>query len=104
MTAGIGTVGDPPFNGAVRLEGTEPIARYPRTGRGIDRDQLTSDLVEQLLRDRQPAQARIIEIKPELTRKDVDRAVVVAEALLDGPVVLYREDPYAEVTFEVDDL
>ena len=98
-------VGDQPFNGAVRLDGIEPIARYPRTGRGIDREQLTSDLVEQLLlRDRQPAEAGIIEIKPELTRKDVDRAVVVAEALLDGPVVLYREDPYAEVTFEVDDL
>jgi vancomycin resistance protein YoaR len=98
-------VGDPPFNGAVRLAGTEPAARYPRKGRGVDRDQLTTDLVDQLvLTDRQPVVARVIDIKPTVTRRDVNRAVVVAEALLGGPVVLYREDPYAEVRFEVEDL
>ena len=98
-------VGDPPFNGAVRLEGTEPTARYPRKGRGVDRDHLTTNLLDQLLRkDREPVDARVIDIKPQVTKRDVDRAVVVAEALLAEPVVLYREDPYAEVIFEKADL
>ena len=98
-------VGDPPFNGAVRLDGTQPVPRYPMKGRGVDRDRLTSDLVDQLLRkDRRPVEAQVIDIRPTVTRRDVNRAVTVTEALLAGPVVLYREDPYTEVTFDVEDL
>ena len=90
---------DVPFEGAIRLEGTTPVAEYPRPGRKIDRDSAVPALTEALLAFPRagPVVLSIVERAPLLTVSAVSRAVDEAEALLAGPVtlVLRRADASA---------
>ena len=102
---------DVPFEGAIRLEGTTPVAEYPRPGRKIDRESAVPALTEALLAYPRagPVVLSIVERAPLLTVSAVSRAVDEAEALLAGPVtlVLRRADasaaePGAETDSETD--
>lgn len=102
---------DVPFEGAIRVEGTTPVAEYPRPGRKIDRDSAIPALTEALLAYPRagPVVLSIVDRAPLLTVSAVSRAVDEAEALLAGPVtlVLRRADassaePGAETDSETD--
>lgn len=103
---------DVPFEGSIRLEGSTPVAEYPRPGRKIDRDSAVPALTEALLTYPRagPVVLSVVDRPPLLTVSAVSRAVDEAEALLAGPVtlVLRRADassaePGAETDSEAGD-
>ncbi len=98
-------IADPPFPGAVVLEGTDPVPDYPRSGRGIDRDHAEAQMLEALAASERSSRAlRVVTVAPRLTDEQVDAAVSSARLLLAGPVTLSHDDPEVSVTFTVDDL
>lgn len=98
-------IADPPFPGAVVLEGTVPLPDYPRSGRGIDRDHAETQMLEVLATtERGPQTLVIVTVEPRLTNEQVDAAVSSARLLLAGPVTLSHDDPEVSVTFSVEDL
>jgi vancomycin resistance protein YoaR len=98
-------IADPPFDGAITLEGATPVAEYPRDGRRVDVDSASRLITETLaVSDREVGTIEIIPAAPALTDEDVDAALAKAEQMLSGPVVLSRVDPPISVTFTVGDL
>src|SRR5690606_32575264 len=86
-------VGDPPFDGAIEMVDGELVARYPRSGRQIDRLAAYDLLLEQSLRhERQTVSLPVVERTPELTEADVDAARSEAELMLSAPVALTAPD------------
>ena len=81
---------DVPFEGSIRLEGTTPVAEYPRPGEKIDRDAAIPALTEALLAFPRTGTVvlDVVDRAPLLTVSAVSRAVDEAEALLAGPVTL----------------
>lgn len=97
-------VGEPPFEGAIELQEGEPVARYPRAGRRIDRTTAGERLLGESLRlDRRPVELTVREEQPELTNSDVDAALSEASLMLSAPVVLTVEDG-TSLSFTVSDL
>jgi vancomycin resistance protein YoaR len=98
-------IDDPPFNGAITIDGITPVAEYPREGRRVALDS-TAQLVTEILslRDRPVGTLEITTAVPALTDADIDEAQATAELMLSGPVVLSRVDPPISVTFGVGDL
>ena len=97
-------IGEPPFEGAVELEDGVPVARYPRSGRRIDRSVAETRLVSEFLRlNRQPVELPVRDEEPDLSPADVDHARNQAELMLSAPVVLAAEDGTV-LTFGVEDL
>jgi len=98
-------ISDPPFDGAIIIDGVTPVAEYPRPGRRVAVDDAATTVLESLsTRDRAPAALKITVAEPALTDDDVDAALRTAEKMLSGPVVLSRLDPPIAVTFAVEDL
>ena len=98
-------ISDPPFDGAITVEGTTPVAQYPRAGRRVAIDAAQATVLQSLAgRNREPATLEITSATPALTDADVDAALRTAEKMLSGPVVLSRLDPPIAVTFTVEDL
>ncbi|MFQ5948575.1 MAG: VanW family protein, partial [Acidimicrobiia bacterium] len=91
---------NPPFHGAVRVEGTEAFPDYPHPGTGINRDVAEEIVLAGMIdRTRAPIQLPTVVLFPELTPADIDFAVLEANGLLSGPVTLARDDPQVEVVF-----
>jgi vancomycin resistance protein YoaR len=93
-------VGNPPFPGAVSLEGTTPVAEYPRAGEQIDRvaaPELMLGVFSTV--DRPVTALPIVEATPQLTEADIDRAVARARLILSGPVTLINPEREKEHTF-----
>lgn len=98
-------ISDPPFDGAIELNGTTPVPVYPRAGRTVDIPGATGIVLDSFTsRQRIPSTVPIIPSEPALTNEDVDRAVATAERMLAGPVVLNRLEPPISVTFSEEDL
>lgn len=98
-------ISDPPFDGAIVVEGVIPVAQYPRTGRRVDVEAAAATVLKSLTReDRQTPTLEITSSAPALSDADVDQALRTAEKMLSGPVVLSRLDPPIAVTFTVDQL
>jgi vancomycin resistance protein YoaR len=96
-------IGDPPFPGAVELDGVTPVARYPNAGRQVDRSQAPNALLAAMLDDeRSPVTIAVVTWEPELTEADVDEAVGRATLWLAGPVTLSGDGQ--SVRFSVEDL
>jgi vancomycin resistance protein YoaR len=98
-------ISDPPFDGAIVLDGVTPVAEYPRDGRRVAIDEATATVLETLaVREREVGVLQIVPASPALTAEDVDEALRAAETMLSGPVVLSRREPPISVTFTVEDL
>ena len=88
----------PPFDGAIVLEGTTPVAQYPTPGLGINRITAGPRVAAALLQDPRPeVRLDIVEISPVLPVSEVDNALREARLLLNGPIELTRTDPDATV-------
>ncbi|HEX2154564.1 MAG TPA: VanW family protein [Acidimicrobiia bacterium] len=97
-------IGEPPFQGGVELVDREPVARYPRSGRRIDRAAAEPALLDSFLAlGRRPVELVVREERPQLTDADVDAAVAEAQLMLSAPVVLAAEDG-TTLTFTVAEL
>jgi vancomycin resistance protein YoaR len=98
-------ISDPPFDGAILVDGVTPVAEYPRAGRRVAIDVATKTVLNSLAtRDRGVATLEITSATPALTNEDVDAALRTAEKMLSSPVVLSRINPPISVTFTVEDL
>jgi vancomycin resistance protein YoaR len=98
-------ISDPPFDGAIVVEGVTPVAHYPRKGRRVAIEPAITTVLETLaVRDRDVGVLEIEPSTPALTDEDVDEALRTAEKMLSGPVVLSRIDPAISVTFTIEDL
>lgn len=98
-------VSDPPFPGAVVVEETQPVPRYPKTGRHIDPDTAPDLILGVLLRKLpNPTSLPVIVKEPRLTEADVDAAVSRARLWLSAPVTLRDQPSDTSVTFSVEDL
>ena len=97
-------VGEPPFEGSVELVDGELVARYPQSGRQIDRTQALDILLRtSLAMQRDPVDLPVVDKDPVLTGSDIDRARAEAGLMLSAPVVLTAPDG-TELTFTVADL
>ncbi len=95
----------PPFNGTVVLEGTQPVAEYPRPGRGINPLTAAVRIEDALLViPRATVALDVVSVPPTMTVADVDAAVRDAQQLLSGPIELTRSDPDVSVVFTREDL
>ena len=98
-------ISDPPFDGAIVVDGVTPVAEYPRAGRRVALDTAAATVIEVLAtRDREIAVLDIAPGSPALTDEDIDQALQTARKMLAGPVVLSRLDPPISITFTVQDL
>ncbi len=98
-------IADPPFDGAITVDGITPVAEYPRAGRRVDVDSAAATVLQSLATtDRETATLEITSATPALTDDDVDQALRTAEKMLSGPVVLSRRDPPIAITFTIEDL
>jgi vancomycin resistance protein YoaR len=99
----IETIADPPFEGGVRVDGTDVVARYPHPGIAIDRDAAVELVATALVDlDRTPITIPTMFVVPTATDEQIDAAVAQAERLIAGPVILSRLAPEARVVFGVD--
>ena len=98
-------IADPPFDGAISIEGVRPVAEYPREGRRVDIDSASAVVLETLaLRDRPVGVIEVVPARPALTDADIEEAVRKAELMLAAPVVLTRLEPPISLTFTPEDL
>ncbi len=98
-------ISDPPFDGAIRVEGVTPVAEYPRAGRQVATESARATVLKTLaVRDREVVELEVGPAAPALTNEDVDEALLTAEIMLSGAVVLSRLDPPVAATFTVEDL
>lgn len=97
-------IGEPPFEGAIRLEAGELVAEYPRPGRRIDRAHATGAITASLLTfDRRPVPLVVRDEAPSLTPADLDAARAEASLMLSGPIILTADDGTI-LTFSLTDL
>ena len=95
----------PPFDGAIVLDGTTPVAQYPTPGLGVNRITAGPRVAAALLEKPRPQVSfDIVEITPLLPVSEVDAALQEARVLLDGPIELTRTDPDATVVLTEDQL
>ena len=85
------------FEGGIVIEGTTPVAIYPRPGRAINRVTAGPRIAAALLERPRPDSVMLdtVERMPTLSVSAVDEALREANLLLDGPVTLTRTDPDA---------
>jgi vancomycin resistance protein YoaR len=96
----------PPFDGDIEVDGTTPVAVYPRVGQGINEQTSISRINNALNADSPPATITldVVDVPPVLSVSDIDTALQQARLLLAGPIQLTRTDPEATVTLTVDQL
>jgi vancomycin resistance protein YoaR len=98
-------VGQPPFDGAITLDGRTPVPEYPHGGEAIDRNLAPGLVVDQLSRvNRETIELPVVQAEPTLTVADIDRGVERAKLLLAGSVTLIDPDSDRQVEFTVDQL
>ncbi|MCY4371875.1 MAG: VanW family protein [bacterium] len=95
-----------PSDGAVVVEGTTPIARYPSPGWVIDRSGTASRILSALVAQPRPDMIvlDVAERQPVLPHSAVDVAVQEAAVLLSAPITLARTDPDATLYLTRDQL
>jgi vancomycin resistance protein YoaR len=93
-------IADPPFEGAITVQNGAVIAEAPRAGTGIDRE-ATIALVDAVILDleRPPVTVPTAMVSPVLGPAEIEEAVLRAESLIRGPVVLSRLNPDVQVRF-----
>jgi vancomycin resistance protein YoaR len=98
-------VGNPPFPGAVVVNGTEPEPQYPAAGEMLDRGAVPGMMLASFSSiDREIVTLPIVRAEPELTAAQVDSAVSTARLILAGPVTLSNPEREKEVTFNKEEL
>ncbi len=98
----IETIADPPFEGGIRVDGTEVIARHPHPGTAIDREAAAQSVAAAIVDlERTPITIPTKFVVPTATSEQIDAAVAAAERLISGPVVLTRLIPEARIDFPV---
>lgn len=101
----VDVVGDPPFEGAVLVEGTSPVAQYPRAGRRIDRSNAPALIAAAIADDSGQAVALpVLESFPTLTPAAIDNAVATARLWLSAPITLNAANRNASIVFSPADL
>ena len=95
-----------PDEGGIDIRGSEPVARYPRTGFLIDRVAAHNQIVGALFGQPRADTVRLptVEVQPVVPRAAVDAALERASMLLAGPVTLTRTDPAATLHLDVTQL
>lgn len=98
-------VGNPPFNGAVVVNGTSPEAQYPIPGEMLDRSVVPALMLGQFSTiDRETIELPIVRAEPALTAAQVDQAVATARLILAGPVTLSNTEREKQITFTTAEL
>lgn len=98
-------VGNPPFPGGLKVEGTTPVPLYPRAGEQIDPVAGPRIMLEVFLGERSnPARLPVVTQAPPLTDRDIDAAVTRARLWLSAPITLAAAEADVELTFGVTDL
>ncbi len=101
---------EPPFEGAIAIDGTKVEPLYPVAGRQIDRTAARNLVTEEL---KEPDQVTtllpVIEASPLLDDTDIDLVVAEAELMLSAPIVLTgtgdeEDEELLTTTFETDEL
>ncbi len=88
------SIADPPFEGAIEIEGGKAVARPPRAGFAVDRAAARDAMIAAMAaRVRTPVALPLVERTPTRTRAMVDEALVRAKDLLAAPIVLEAELP-----------
>lgn len=99
----IETIADPPFEGGIRIDGTEVIARYPHSGTAIDRDAAAEAVATAIVDlERTPITIPTEFVVPTATNDQIDAAANAATRLISGPVTLTRLLPEARIDFPVE--
>lgn len=85
-------VSDPPFEGAIHTQENKPIADYPRSGHGLDRE-ASLRAIEKAFVSASPekkAEAELVlrPVEPERNRAGLDAALSIAQKMLSAPVIL----------------
>lgn len=79
-------LGQPPEPGAVRFEGINPVAVYPKAGRGLDPARTAGAIRDAWLR-RDPIPLTVTTLTPKATNADVDQALEeIARPAVAAPV------------------
>jgi len=98
-------VGNPPFPGAVVVNGTSPEPQYPAAGEMLDRATVPALMLMSFSTiEREMVTLPIVRAEPELTSAQVDSAVSRARLILAGPVTLSNPEREKEVTFNEQEL
>lgn len=98
-------VGNPPFPGAVELDGTTPVPSYPAAGEQIDRTVAESLILDSVISETsETVTLPVVSIEPILTDADVDNAVARARLWLSAAVTLTSEDGARSIRFTTEDL
>ena len=98
-------VGNPPFNGAVVVNGISPEPQYPTPGEMLDRSLVPGLMLGQFSTvQRQTLELPIVQAEPALTASQVDQAVSTARLILAGPVRLTNPEREKEITFSTEEL
>ena len=98
-------IGNPPFPGAVVIDGTTVLGEPPRAGRQIDRNQAPNIVLAQASTSaRTPTDLPVSDHQPSLTETDIAAAVRTGQLLLAGPVTLRNVEREKQVIFSVEQL
>lgn len=96
-------IGEPPFEGGIRVEGGSIRPDYPRAGRGVDPVAAATLILDQLSRlERPPVELPVVVSRPVITDADVDAAVAQALNWTRSPINL--RDGEVEIRFAESDL
>jgi vancomycin resistance protein YoaR len=96
-------ISDPPFDGGVTLDGTLPVAVYPRPGRRVERSTALAAMAATLAeRGPNPATLPVVQVLPTVTAAEVDAALARARLWLSAPITLASGD--VSIGFTVDQL
>ncbi len=91
-------VEDPPFEGAVVVEGARAVDNPPKAGHRIDRQSAASAITTALCgRDRSALEVPLAKVEPVRTAATTAKAVARANRLLSGAITLLGELPPAEL-------
>lgn len=86
LAAQTARLGRAPEPGAVRFDGTTPVAVYPRTGRGLDADRVVTAIRANWLRGG-AIRLTVTTLRPKASKADVDKALdEIARPAVSAPV------------------
>jgi vancomycin resistance protein YoaR len=95
----------PAFDGAIEIEGGQAVARYPHSGTGIDRQTAPTTVLDVLLDPARPVlEIQTAPTEPDVDSAEIDAALADAQAMIEAPITLSRENPSISVTFTTEQL
>jgi vancomycin resistance protein YoaR len=90
-------VDDPPFEGAIDLEGGKPVARAPRSGHRIEVAKLTGLIRDAVSTGGSTVTVPLEAVTPKTSEDEVRRAHDLAAAILAGPITLEHHPTEEEI-------